>query len=695
MFGAMLVNDIQVGAMIHAISTSAVFGVTGACNYGGIVADIRHLAMSAIHDDPEISSELWNLLGYESSYWEHQIFLDANADSAISAVRGLQLAAAAGIEVYVVDKDNADEILPLLPYNTDKFRALAKEQEHILTLPAESVDLGWWKGLPYIDYDPIKRAMAFKLDAYNGGFTTCDKLILVEGKNTKKQKRSVDYADLVYVKDTESVALYSAKVLWVDKRGGNPKWDSPILWTVSPLDSDQVWEFEGEEVALPFELPEEVYSIVYKVQIVSKSKDGKEEMRLNPYLQAALMLEVEYTGEDYIHMEIDLWDYYYNDPPPANERYFHIDPLKLPFLANRPCEKMIVTIGSEQIVCTEENGRLKPGLVSINLDKRDPFYKRSQDQYEEEITIIAKTDDGQEIKLGEKRILFCFSRPICYWAQFVDPITDPDEKYYLYPEKSLWGFLVGQIPGYVAGALVKHPIGGKLAGLAISFVTYFYEWPQDGESFAKYEMTIDAYEWKEGLGYEKTSFPRRGVKGEETDRVEAMVNYTRTGERKAVSIISPCGRFIVTDMTKQRDYPNLLLIGSTIPGKPYREPVAPYVPYKKGGGDRIMEARNETAIILGVRDIYGNDQTSLIVEVGKIKVYYDDGKSRDLTVDEPEFLEWIDFKGKTQIAMPEGSYQVTFNFEWGPLKWNAFDVYFTTNLDPETKRKIEFVPAKP
>jgi hypothetical protein len=99
------------------------------------------------------------------------------------------------------------------------------------------------------------------------------------------------------------------------------------------------------------------------------------------------MLEVEYTGEDYIHMEIDLWDYYYDDPPPANERYFHIAPLELPFLANRPCEKIMVTIGSELIVCIEENGRLKR-LVSINLDKRDPFYKRSQDQYEEEITII-------------------------------------------------------------------------------------------------------------------------------------------------------------------------------------------------------------------------------------------------------------------------------------------------------------------
>jgi hypothetical protein len=109
-----------------------------------------------------------------------------------------------------------------------------------------------------------------------------------------------------------------------------------------------------------------------------------------------------------------------------------------------------------------------------------------------------------------------------------------------------------------------------------------------------------------------------------------------------------------------------------------------FVPYKLGGGDRIMESRNETAIILGVRDIYGNDQTSLIVEIEKIKVYYDDGKSRDLKVEDPEFIEWIDFQGKTQIAMPEGSYQVTFNFEWGPLKWN-----------PETKRKIEFVPAKP
>jgi hypothetical protein len=120
-----------------------------------------------------------------------------------------------------------------------------------------------------------------------------------------------------------------------------------------------------------------------------------------------------------------------------------------------------------------------------------------------------------------------------------------------------------------------------------------------------------------------------------------------------------------------------------------------FMPQKLGGGDRIMEARNETAIVLGVRDIYGNEQTGLIVEVAKIRVYYDDGKGRDLIVEDPEFVEWLDFQGKTQIAMPEGSYQVTFNFEWGPLKWNAFDVYFTTDLDPGTVCKIQFAPAKP
>jgi len=119
-----------------------------------------------------------------------------------------------------------------------------------------------------------------------------------------------------------------------------------------------------------------------------------------------------------------------------------------------------------------------------------------------------------------------------------------------------------------------------------------------------------------------------------------------------------------------------------------------FMPYKKGGGDLVVESSGQNDVTIGALDIYENEKTDVTIKVSGIRVYYEGGKSNFLTLEDSEFKEWIDFK-ETEITIKKPHYEAVFIFEWGSMKGMPFDVYFTTDLDPGTVRKIQFGPAKP
>jgi hypothetical protein len=118
------------------------------------------------------------------------------------------------------------------------------------------------------------------------------------------------------------------------------------------------------------------------------------------------------------------------------------------------------------------------------------------------------------------------------------------------------------------------------------------------------------------------------------------------------------------------------------------------IPFMKGGGDLVVESSGQNDVTIGALDIYENEKTDVTIKVSGIRVYYEGGKSNFLTLEDSEFKEWIDFK-ETEITIKKSHYEAVFIFEWGSMKGMPFDVYFTTDLDPGTVRKIQFGPAKP
>ena len=121
-----------------------------------------------------------------------------------------------------------------------------------------------------------------------------------------------------------------------------------------------------------------------------------------------------------------------------------------------------------------------------------------------------------------------------------------------------------------------------------------------------------------------------------------------------------------------------------------------YTPFRFGGGDRVDESENEEEnfMVMEVRDICGNGIADIVIKVDGIRVYHSDGRSRYLKVDDPEFPQWIDFKGKTEIAVNPKNPSAAFNFGC-PTKGNRFEVIFTTDLDPDTACQIQIVPLRP
>jgi hypothetical protein len=167
------------GTFGYEPKVSYFFGIPKAIEAGGVVFDIPLLIIAGVNDgDPVKRKQFMLQSGLLSSGLEHavpeQLFVNAqNPGEAISAVKALQKASAAGQRIYHITPANQSTILGNIHHDSDTMteirNALAAGKEVITHTDAVSVP--GWSGAGYIIADPDTGAGAYKIaGGGNGGY---------------------------------------------------------------------------------------------------------------------------------------------------------------------------------------------------------------------------------------------------------------------------------------------------------------------------------------------------------------------------------------------------------------------------------------------------------------------------------------------------------------------------------------------
>jgi hypothetical protein len=161
------------------LEVTSTFGLAVSARPSGIVLDMGHLRHLRWSRDGD--SQAWVqyniLLGQYSSAMEHsvpeQLFVSAQTPGeAVSAVKLLAMAAAAGQRIYTITGANASVALPNLALDTasvDAIRAAVAAGKEV-TAHERSLDVNGWIGAGYVVIDPATGGGAYMISGgANGG----------------------------------------------------------------------------------------------------------------------------------------------------------------------------------------------------------------------------------------------------------------------------------------------------------------------------------------------------------------------------------------------------------------------------------------------------------------------------------------------------------------------------------------------
>ncbi len=140
------------------ISSTYLLGIPISADVSGVHIDVdrdMHLPIPVMGNIDKIKE--YNLLiGSNSSYFEHRIIEDIYPSSAISAVKGLQIAREQGIEIQTINQDNINAIMPSLQFRNeikaDIENAVNSGKE--VVVPREEISVNDWSGAGYIVMNP-------------------------------------------------------------------------------------------------------------------------------------------------------------------------------------------------------------------------------------------------------------------------------------------------------------------------------------------------------------------------------------------------------------------------------------------------------------------------------------------------------------------------------------------------------------
>jgi len=158
------------------------FGTPRSIKTGGVAFDIPMINVTADQTgDAEKKRQFTLQVGTLSSALEHitpeQMFASTNQNApkpdAISAVKALQKASAAGQKIYQINQANMNQVLPLLHHDRETLneikRALNVGKDVTTHTDAVSIP-GGWSGFGYIITDPVTGDGAYKISGgANGG----------------------------------------------------------------------------------------------------------------------------------------------------------------------------------------------------------------------------------------------------------------------------------------------------------------------------------------------------------------------------------------------------------------------------------------------------------------------------------------------------------------------------------------------
>lgn len=171
------------GTIGYEPEVNSLFGQPRSIVSGGVAFDIPMINVIANEEaDIEKARQLTLQIGTLSSALEHivpeQMFasIDTSTEKldAISSVKALQKASAAGQKIYQIDPTNLEQVLPLLQHDPDSISEIirAVNAGKNVTTHTDAVSIpGGWSGFGYIITDPIVGDGVYKISGgANGGW---------------------------------------------------------------------------------------------------------------------------------------------------------------------------------------------------------------------------------------------------------------------------------------------------------------------------------------------------------------------------------------------------------------------------------------------------------------------------------------------------------------------------------------------
>jgi RHS repeat-associated protein len=180
------------------------FGTPSDLEPGGYFVDAKRNIYTPVSVTGDASQELDFMIlgGYNSSFFEHDLFEDFFNLEAISTVKLLSLAADQGMPVYDIDSGNIATILPLLTIDSGTKSAIqsAVSAGHVVKVHQDTLSVKNWNGAGYIDRDPTTNAAGYIISGGWAGGSTIDAI------KTWLGDKWGDYKDWLYAGDPVNIS---------------------------------------------------------------------------------------------------------------------------------------------------------------------------------------------------------------------------------------------------------------------------------------------------------------------------------------------------------------------------------------------------------------------------------------------------------------------------------------------------------
>lgn len=164
----------------NAIGVTYVGGTPWTFEWVGLRVDAGRKLVSpfSVGGDEGESKSFMMLTGADGSVSENRLFEDEYGESAVSAIKIIELASDRGIPIYEIDENNIDTVFPLLGL-PDYVKAAISDavgRGRVVTVPQLEIEYGSlpWCGVGYVDMDPATGEADYIIPGGAGGGETID-----------------------------------------------------------------------------------------------------------------------------------------------------------------------------------------------------------------------------------------------------------------------------------------------------------------------------------------------------------------------------------------------------------------------------------------------------------------------------------------------------------------------------------------